>query len=119
MNVIQQAANRYPGAQDSAYRGDAPAYIGVPYPHEQPNQPLGVPPSSGSNPYYPSPAAVYPAQPAPTGPGFMAALASISRHDDLKCVPRLLCELTSGGKPGYVGTQQSVVPLTNKDSLIS
>lgn len=31
----------------------------------------------------------------------MAALGSIARHDDLRCVPRLLCEVTSGGKPGY------------------
>lgn len=28
------------------------------------------------------------------------ALSSISRHDNLKCVPRILCEIASGNPPG-------------------
>lgn len=28
------------------------------------------------------------------------ALSSISRYDDLKCVPRILCEVASGKPPG-------------------
>ncbi|XP_015188695.1 PREDICTED: uncharacterized protein LOC107072899 [Polistes dominula] len=37
----------------------------------------------------------------PTGyTNLFDALSSISRYDDLKCVPRILCEVTSGAIPG-------------------
>ncbi|KAL1131656.1 hypothetical protein AAG570_011269 [Ranatra chinensis] len=52
--------------------------------------------------------------------GFLGALASIARYDDLKCVPRLLCEVTSGSKPGgYDGKDNSLIPFASKDSLIA
>ncbi|XP_011690428.1 PREDICTED: uncharacterized protein LOC105451579 [Wasmannia auropunctata] len=34
------------------------------------------------------------------GANLFNALSSISRHDDLKCVPRILCEVASGKPPG-------------------
>ncbi|XP_071643215.1 uncharacterized protein [Temnothorax longispinosus] len=34
------------------------------------------------------------------GVNLFNALSSISRHDDLKCVPRILCEVASGKPPG-------------------
>ena len=42
-------------------------------------------------------------------PGFSLfdALSSISRYDDLKCVPRLLCEVASGSMPGSLAYRQS------------
>lgn len=49
------------------------------------------------------------------------ALASIATHDDLRCVPRLLCEVAAGGRPGYSGSKQqdSSVPFVNRDTLLS
>uniref|UniRef100_A0A0A9XVU0 Attachment protein G3P n=2 Tax=Lygus hesperus TaxID=30085 RepID=A0A0A9XVU0_LYGHE len=86
-------------------------------------QPPGAPPvltgpsfSGNKPPQYPGPP--YYQGPSPGHPGFLNALSSIARYDDLKCVPRLLCEVTSGGKPGYAGTTQSV-PTNNKDTLIA
>ncbi|KAK6621785.1 hypothetical protein RUM44_001592 [Polyplax serrata] len=35
--------------------------------------------------------------------GVYEALLSITRNDDLECVPRLLCEAAAGGSPGYSG----------------
>lgn len=57
-------------------------------------------------------------------------LSSISRHDDLRCVPRLLCEVSSGARPssgyyqrpgGYYQQQQqpSSIPFLNKNALIT
>jgi hypothetical protein len=34
------------------------------------------------------------------GVNLFDALSSISRHDDLRCVPRILCEVASGNPPG-------------------
>lgn len=54
------------------------------------------------------------------------ALYSISQYDDLRCVPRLLCEVTAGSRPGgsyypsYGQNQQaSVLPFLSKDSLVT
>lgn len=57
----------------------------------------------------------------------LQALSSISRHDDLKCVPRLLCEVSSGTRPSssgyyqpgghYQQQQQSAIPFFSKDAL--
>jgi hypothetical protein len=50
-----------------------------------------------------------------------SALASIAMHDDLRCVPRLLCETAAGGRPGYSGSKQqdTPVPFVNRDTLLS
>jgi hypothetical protein len=50
-----------------------------------------------------------------------SALASIAMYDDLRCVPRLLCEIAAGGRPGYSGSKQqdSPVPFVTRDTLLS
>ncbi|XP_076760921.1 uncharacterized protein LOC143429275 [Xylocopa sonorina] len=57
----------------------------------------------------PKPTSVYQQSNRPSGtaglsPGFqlnlLDALSAISRHDDHKCVPRILCEMASGRLPG-------------------
>ncbi|XP_017785518.1 PREDICTED: uncharacterized protein LOC108568755 isoform X2 [Nicrophorus vespilloides] len=53
----------------------------------------------------------YPAYQQPQS--FMDALASVAYNDELHCVPKLLCELTSSSKPA-----QSILPFDiNLDSL--
>ncbi|XP_014215815.1 uncharacterized protein LOC106644696 isoform X2 [Copidosoma floridanum] len=44
-----------------------------------------------------------------TRPGFnlFGALSSIAQYDDLKCVPRILCEIASGSMPGSAGYRQN------------
>ncbi|XP_069680268.1 uncharacterized protein [Periplaneta americana] len=50
----------------------------------------------------------------------IGALTSIAKYDDLKCVPRLLCEVAAGGRPGYTsGKQDYVIPFVNRDTLMS
>ncbi|XP_014239586.1 uncharacterized protein LOC106661003 isoform X2 [Cimex lectularius] len=78
-----------------------------PYPNDRP-YPVAPPYAP-----YPRP------PPGPQGQSLFSALASIARYDDLRCVPRLLCEVTSGSKPGQIGSQQSTAPLTTKDSLLA
>lgn len=58
---------------------------------------------------------------APSARPVGSALASIAMYDDLKCVPRLLCELAAGGRPGHSGSKQqdSVLPFINKDTMLS
>ncbi|XP_014287362.1 uncharacterized protein [Halyomorpha halys] len=91
-------APQYPGHY-SGYPPDRPSPYPPSYQSEYPEDYRpGRPPypqnyAPGYNPYRPQPG--YPQQ------SFMAALDSITRHDELRCVPRLLCEVTSGGKPGY------------------
>jgi hypothetical protein len=55
------------------------------------------------------------------GNSVTSALTSIAMHDDLKCVPRLLCEIAAGGRPGYTGSKQrdSLVPFVSTDTLLS
>lgn len=87
----------YPGP--SGFLGGQPPY---PYPGQYPNR--------------------YPEQNS-----ILQALSSISRHDDLRCVPRLLCEVSSGTRPGYYQPpgyyqqqqQQSSIPFLTKDALIT
>ena len=58
----------------------------------------------------------------PGGPASLAgALTSIAMHDDLRCVPRLLCELAAGGRPGNSVSNQrdSVLSVVNRDILPS
>lgn len=58
----------------------------------------------------------------PGGPASLTgALTSIAMHDDLRCVPRLLCEIAAGGRPGYSDSNQrdSVLPFVNRDTLQS
>lgn len=61
----------------------------------------------------------------------LQVLGSISQHDDLRCVPRLLCEVSSGTRPSSSGyyqpgvyyqqqqQQQSTIPFLSKDALIT
>jgi hypothetical protein len=81
--------------------------------HQIFNQFAGVPGQyPGGQFYTPSAPAVAPVS---------SALTSIAMHDDLRCVPRLLCEIAAGGRPGYPGnTQQaSPVPFLSRDTLLS
>ncbi|BES93832.1 Hypothetical protein NTJ_06641 [Nesidiocoris tenuis] len=78
---------------------------------------LTGPTYSGQDKPYPPPGYYRP--PYPGGhPGFVNALSSIVRYDDLKCVPRLLCEVTSGGKPGYAG-QTASSGSSSKETLVA
>ena len=58
----------------------------------------------------------------PGGPSSLTgALNSIAMHDDLRCVPRLLCEIAAGGRPGHAVNNQrdSVLPFVSRDTLRS
>ncbi|RZF36209.1 hypothetical protein LSTR_LSTR008535 [Laodelphax striatellus] len=82
--------------------------------------PAGYPPG-GVPPAYPGALGGY----APTS--LYGALASIAQYDDLRCVPRLLCEVAAGAKPGtnnynnYGGssTQAGPFPFLTKDAVIT
>lgn len=113
---------------------------GRPYPPPYPEN--GGPYLENGGPYpppYPGNGGPYPPPPfRPNGlrPGgylqqnsVVQALSSISEHDDLRCVPRLLCEVSSGTRPGYnqqsgyyqqqYQQQQSSIPFLSKDALIT
>ncbi|XP_050532021.1 uncharacterized protein LOC126900387 [Daktulosphaira vitifoliae] len=87
--------------------------IGGPFP------PLGRPPFPAQQ--YGQPPYLY----RPQTNSIMQALSSISQHDDLRCVPRLLCEVSSGTRtsnyyrPTYQQQQQSTIPFLTKDALIT
>ena len=113
-----------------------------PYPPQRPFPPLsaaGLPsfiarPDDVNSGYPPPPYPPY--RPGPQflyGGGypqgsFFAALDSISRYDDLRCVPRLLCEVTTGSRtksyrPSYppenVNENISPIPFLSRDALIT
>ncbi|XP_054272757.1 calcium-binding protein P-like [Macrosteles quadrilineatus] len=102
---------------------------GTPYPPGQPYPPgPGSPGPYPPGPYPPGPYGQYPPGypgqglvPGPTS--ILGALSSIARYDDLRCVPRLLCEVASGARPGSYGypsyTQESPVPFLSKDALVT
>ncbi|KAI5726714.1 hypothetical protein M8J76_007382 [Diaphorina citri] len=89
---------------------------------------------NGIDPLVPYP---YPARPPTRRPypgstyqqqSLFGALYSIAQYDDLRCVPRLLCEITAGSNPGsntyypsYYGQNQqpSILPFLSKDSLLT
>jgi hypothetical protein len=51
-----------------------------------------------------------------------SALASIATNDDLKCVPRIMCEIAAGGRPGHSSSskqQQPALPFLTSDTLLS
>ncbi|VVC35989.1 Hypothetical protein CINCED_3A025132 [Cinara cedri] len=96
-----------------------PQYGGRPYPPPGPSGFLG-----GVPPPYPGGLGQYPQQSG----SVVQALTSIAQHDDLRCVPRLLCEVSSGARPSssgyyrpgqYYQQQQSSVPFLSKDALIT
>lgn len=116
-----------------------PPQDGRPYPPQPPYPPPpGYPPvqngrpgflggGGGGRPPYPAPFGPYPGQ-YPQQNSIMQALSSISQHDDLRCVPRLLCEVSSGTRPSsgyyrpgeyYQQQQQSSIPFLTKDALIT
>lgn len=66
------------------------------------------------------PQGAYPGYPYPRPPGvsLASALQSVARYDDAQCVPRLLCELTAGGRPGSA-KQNEALPFVNRDTLVS
>jgi len=95
-----------------------------------------LPPYPGNGgPYPPLPFRPNGLRPGGPGGGYLQqnsvvqALSSISEHDDLRCVPRLLCEVSSGTRPGYNQQsgyyqqqnqqQQSSIPFLTKDALIT
>nr|CAD7261460.1 unnamed protein product [Timema shepardi] len=93
----------------------------VPYPGNYglypPQQNLGhYPGEIGS---YPGGDVQYPGSEDSQGTSLIGALSSIARYDDLKCVPRLLCEVAAGGKPGNTGKQDSIIPFLSRDSLLT
>ncbi|KAJ8882899.1 hypothetical protein PR048_014725 [Dryococelus australis] len=53
------------------------------------------------------------------GASLVGALTAIAAYDDLQCVPRLLCEVAAGGRPGQSGKKDSLIPFLNKDMLIT
>lgn len=107
-----------------------------PYPPQPPYPPPpGYPPAPNGRPGfpgrppYPGPFGPYPGQ-YPQQNSIVQALSSISQHDDLRCVPRLLCEVSSGTRSssgyyqpgGYYQQQQqqqSSIPFLTKDALIT
>lgn len=46
-------------------------------------------------------------RPGILGVNLLDALSSISQYDDRKCVPRILCEVATGVKPGSSGYKQN------------
>ncbi|XP_050435977.1 uncharacterized protein LOC126842836 [Adelges cooleyi] len=115
---------------DFAQNGGGPVPGFAPQPGG-PFPPLGRPPypppqqQHGRPPPYPYP---YPNRPGqyPQSNSVLQALASISQHDDLRCVPRLLCEVSSGTRssnyyrPSYQQQQgQSSIPFLTRDALIT
>lgn len=89
---------------------------GRPFPPGGPLPPPGgpfPPPGSLYPGGYPGQGGLYPPN------SLMGALSSIARYDDLRCVPRLLCEVATGARPGNDYTQQSVVPFISKDALVT
>lgn len=127
---------RPPFAQDNG-RPPFPQNDGRPYPsppyfeNGRPQSPPGYPPQDG-RPGFLGVRPPYPYGPYP-GPSrypqqnsVLQALSSISQYDDLRCVPRLLCEVSSGTRPssgyyqpGYYQQQQqqSSIPFLTKDAL--
>lgn len=111
------------------YPADAPAVSGF-------IGPVGQPPYPPSRPGY-RPRPGYPPGRPGYRPGYppqnsiLDVLSSISQHDDLRCVPRLLCEVSSGARPSsgyyqrpgsYYQQQQqqpSSIPFLNKNALIT
>ncbi|XP_075227248.1 uncharacterized protein LOC142327795 [Lycorma delicatula] len=76
----------------------------------------------------PPPAQLHPGG-IPLGGGYPSnslygALSSIAQFDDLRCVPRLLCEVAAGSRPGssYTSTSSSTagpIPFLSKDAVIT
>lgn len=56
--------------------------------------------------------------PGTVASGLVEALTSISQYDDLKCVPRLLCEIATGSKPGDGDYKASTLADFGKNTLI-
>lgn len=127
-----------PAATDYFETGHRPPFLQAPQYGDRPYPPQsqdGRPGFLGNLP----PDAAY-GQSYPGGPGqypqsnsVLQALTSISRHDDLRCVPRLLCEVSSGARPSSSGyyqpgyyyqqqqqqQQQSTIPFLSKDALVT
>ncbi|KAF7993467.1 hypothetical protein HCN44_010062 [Aphidius gifuensis] len=85
--------------------------------YNKPNILKRGPQQSGHRPnHYGYPPALPPSYPMPSNadfrPGILGvnlldALSSISQYDDRKCVPRILCEVATGVKPGSSGYKQN------------
>lgn len=104
---LENGNRPYPPPPQYPENGGRPGFLGPPYPY-------------GPRPGYPG---QYPSQNS-----VLQALSSISQHDDLRCVPRLLCEVSSGTRPssGYYQPgynqkqqQQSSIPFLSKEALIT
>ncbi|KAJ9588078.1 hypothetical protein L9F63_018556 [Diploptera punctata] len=82
-------------------------------------QGLGQYQQAGAPPQYQQ--QLYQQRPPFGGAGLTETLTSIARYDDLKCVPRLLCEVAAGGRPGQTpgGKDFGGIPFLNKNGLMS
>ncbi|XP_001950236.1 protein pygopus [Acyrthosiphon pisum] len=133
-----QGGRPYPPPYPENGRPYPPPYPenGGPYPSPYPENGGPYPPPYPGNggPYPPPPFRPNGLRPGGLGGGYLQqnsvvqALSSISEHDDLRCVPRLLCEVSSGTRPGYYQQsgyyqqqqqQQSSIPFLTKDALIT
>lgn len=104
---LENGNRPYPPPPQYPENGGRPEFLGPPYPY-------------GPRPGYPG---QYPSQNS-----VLQALSSISQHDDLRCVPRLLCEVSSGTRPSssyyqpgnyQKQQQQSSIPFLSKEALIT
>lgn len=141
-SLLNQGAGGYLG-QATGYQSPGlpyPPYPGPGGPLPPPGRPYppypgpgGLPPPPG-RPYpghlgapYPPPfqqyPSGYPGGGVPPASSLYGALSSIARYDDLRCVPRLLCEVASGARPGSYGypsyNQESPIPFLSKDAVVT
>lgn len=114
----QKSVSRSSGRQGYGFNG---------YPYDQrpglpnyrPGRPILDPSGGGGYGFnqYPD----YPGSYGPSGPfnsGLIEALNSISQYDDLRCVPRLLCEIATGSKPGNGDYKASTLQDFGKNTLL-
>lgn len=143
-SMISDRPNRRPPPADYFDTGRPPFLNRIPPQNVRPYPPPGLYPGPprypppgfyprppgflGGGPPYPYPGQ-YPSR-YPEQNSIIQALSSISRHDDLRCVPRLLCEVSSGTRPSSSGyyqppgyyqqqQQQSTIPFLTKDALVT
>lgn len=130
LNTLKQHFQNVPDTYNPLYDGpNAPQYGYPPAPPYRPRPPL-YPPTNDIGPGSPlGPLPVRPHRPLYRPPlgalsqtSLITALDSIAKYDDLHCVPRLLCEVTSGSvtsnkKKG--SEEASPIPFLSRDGVIA
>ncbi|KAK3912462.1 Calponin-3 [Frankliniella fusca] len=144
-----QYQGQYPNKYQGQYQGQYPSQYQGQYPNQYQGQGvLGFDPVNGGFGYRPGAGAgggvlggpgagaggllggvlgglsgLVPRPPSTPGGGAVplaTALQSVAQYDDAQCVPRLLCELTAGGRPGGGSRQgEQALPFVNRDTLVS